>query len=218
MHLGVLGTGRAGQTVATRLVQLGHEVTMGSRHAANENALAWVAACGDHAHAGTMAEAAAFGEVVINITAGSGSLEALHAAGPANLDGKVLIDIANPLDTTSGFPPALLVANTDSLGEQIQRAFPAVRVVKTLNTMTADVMVNPAAIPGGHNVFLSGNDAGAKQTVAALLREFGWGDDDIVDLGDISTARGPEMYLPLWLRLFGAAGTPIFNIKIVKAP
>jgi 8-hydroxy-5-deazaflavin:NADPH oxidoreductase len=215
MRIGLLGTGVVGKTIATKLVQLGHDVTMGSRQAGNENAVAWASANGDHAHAGTMADAAEFGRVVINATRGSGALEALEAAGSPNLEGKVVIDISNSLDHTGGFPPMLLVANTDSLGEQIQRAFPAARVVKTLNTVTADVMVNPGIVAGGHTIFVSGNDAEAKQIAVTLLRSFGWSDDDIMDLGDITTARGPEMYVALWLRVLAKLGTPHFSIRVV---
>ncbi len=218
MHIGVLGTGVVGQTIATKLVQLGHEVTMGSRNAGNEKAVAWASAAGEHAREGTMSAAAAFGELVVNATFGGGTLEALTAAGAAHLSGKVLIDVSNPLDGTSGFPPTLLVANTDSLAEQVQRAFPDALVVKTLNTVTAAVMVDPGLIPGGHTVFVSGNDAGAKRTASELLGSFGWSDDDIVDLGDITTARGPEMYIALWVRILGRLGTSHFNIRVVKEP
>jgi len=165
---------------------------------------------------GTMAAAAEFGELVINATLGSGALEALEAASAPSLDGKVVIDISNALDSASGFPPTLLVANTDSLGKQIQRAFPRAHVVKTLNTVTAGVMVNPGLIAGGHTICVSGNDTDAKATAATLLRSFGWSDDDIIDLGDITTARGPEMYVALSLRMFSKAGTPHFNIRVVK--
>jgi len=215
MRFGVLGTGTVGQTIGTRLVDLGHEVTMGSRHAGNEKAVAWATAAGGRARAGTMTDAAVFGEIVVNATYGMGSLEALEAAGAANLAGKVLVDISNALDFSAGFPPAILNSSTDSLGERIQRAFPDARVVKTLNTINADVMVNPGLIPGGHSVFLSGNDPAAKQTVSELLRSFGWTDEDVIDLGDITTARGPEMYVALWVRLLGTFGTH-FNIRVVK--
>ncbi len=216
MRIGVLGTGMVGQTIATKLVELGHDVTMGSRSATNEKVVAWAAEAGDRAHPGTMADAAAFGEIVVNATSGAATLEALSAAGTANLAGKVLIDISNALDHASGFPPTLLTVNSDSLGEQVQRAFPDARVVKTLNTVTSDVMVNPGLIEGGHAIFVSGNDDGAKQTVATLLQSFGWGADDIIDLGDISTARGPEMYLALWLRLRMKLGISHFNIRLVR--
>ncbi len=217
MRFGVLGTGSVGRTIGTKLVELGHEVSMGSRHAGNATAVAWATAAGAAARAGTMSDAAVFGEILVNATKGTGSLEALEAAGAANLAGKVLIDISNALDGSSGFPPAVLTSSTDSLGERIQRAFPEALVVKTLNTVTADVMVNPGLIPGGHSIFVSGDDATAKRTVTGILRSFGWSDADVIDLGDITTARGTEAYLALWLRLIGKLGTSHFNIRVVTA-
>jgi predicted dinucleotide-binding enzyme len=147
---------------------------------------------------------------------GAGSLDAIGSAAPADLEGKVLLDISNPLDFSSGFPPTLSIKDTDSLAETIQRAFPGLRVVKALNTMTADVMVHPAQLSASHDVFMSGNDADAKGLVAELLAGLGWQAADIVDLGELSTARGTEMYLPLWLRLMSALGTPAFNVKVVR--
>jgi hypothetical protein len=174
-----------------------------------------VASAGARASQGTFADAAAFGELVFNCTAGTVSLEALSAAGEENLGGKVLVDVSNPLDFSKGRPPTLSVCNDDSVGEQIQRAFPEARVVKALNTMNAGVMVDPASIPGEHDVFMCGNDDGAKAQVSELLQSFGWPAERIIDLGDITAARGLEMYLPLWLRLMGAFG-PQFNIKVVR--
>jgi 8-hydroxy-5-deazaflavin:NADPH oxidoreductase len=215
MRLGVLGTGTVGRTLATKLVELGHEVKMGSRQAGNEAAVAWAGAAGEAASQGSFADAAAFGELVLNATAGAASLDALSAAGADNLGGKVLIDVANPLDASAGMPPTLTVCNDDSLSESIQRAFPDARVVKSLNTVNADVMIDPGIVPGSHTMFVSGNDEGAKGEVAGLLESFGWNRDDIMDLGDISAARGQEMYLPLWLRLYGATGTAHLNVKVV---
>jgi predicted dinucleotide-binding enzyme len=215
MKVGVLGTGSVGRTIGTKLVGLGHEVKMGSRSADNEHAAEWVASAGSGASQGTFADAAAFGELVFNCTAGTVSLEALGAAGEENLSGKVLVDVSNPLDFSQGMPPTLSVCNDDSVGEQIQRAFPDARVVKALNTMNAAIMVDPASIPGEHDVFMCGNDDGAKAQVSELLQSFGWPAELIVDLGDITAARGTEMYLPLWLRLMGAVG-PHFNIKVVR--
>jgi 8-hydroxy-5-deazaflavin:NADPH oxidoreductase len=217
MRIGVLGTGVVGQTVAGKLVELGHEAMMGSRQANNPKATEWAAAAGSGASAGSFADAARFGEIVVNATNGMASLDALQAAGAENLAGKVLIDIANPLDFSLGFPPTLSVCNSDSLGEQIQRTFPEARVVKTLNTVNADVMVNPHVVPGDHTIFVSGDDQGAKARVGELLTSFGWPAEGILDLGDISSARGVEMYLPLWLRLLHAKGTPQINISIRSA-
>jgi predicted dinucleotide-binding enzyme len=164
---------------------------------------------------GSFADAAAHGELVVNATAGEASLDALREAGEANLAGKVLVDIANGLDFSRGMPPTLLVANTDSLGERIQRAFPAVRVVKALNTMNALLMVNPRQLADGdHTVFLCGDDPEAKALVTRLLTELGW--RDVIDLGDLTAARATEMVLPIWLRLTGTLQTPAFNFKVVR--
>lgn len=215
MRFGVLGAGRVGRTLGGKLVALGHEVRLGSRAGQGEEAERWVAEAGAGAGQGTFAESAAFGEMLINATAGAYSLDALAAAGSENLSGKVLIDVANPLDTTHGMPPTLTVCNDDSLGERIQREFPHARVVKALNTVNARVMVEPARVGASHTAFLCGNDDEAKAAVRELLVAFGWPERDVMDLGDITAARGMEMYLPLWLRLWGAAGGPDFNVKVV---
>ena len=215
MKIGVLGTGSVGRTIGTKLVELGHEVMMGSRSATNEHAAEWVASAGSGASQGAFADATAFGELVFNCTSGTVSLEVLSAAGEENISGKVLVDVSNPLDFSKGRPPTLSVCNDDSIGEQIQRAFLEVRVVKALNTVNAAIMVDPASIPGEHDIFMCGNDDGAKAQVSELLQSFGWPTERIVDLGDITAARGQEMYLPLWLRLMGAVG-PQFNIKVVR--
>jgi predicted dinucleotide-binding enzyme len=216
MKFGVLGTGMVGEAIATKLVALGHEVKLGSRSAKNEKAAAWVGKAGKGASQGTFADAAAFGEILFNCTRGDASIEALRQAGAANLRGKVLIDVANPLDFSKGMPPTLFVSNDDSLGERIQREFPEAKVVKTLNTVNAGVMVDPGRVNGGeHTLFVSGNDAGAKATVTGLLREqLGW--RHVVDLGDITTARGTEAWLLLWIRLWGALGTADFNLNVVR--
>ena len=215
MRFGVLGTGMVGDAIATKLASLGHEVKMGARDAKNEKAAAWVGKAGAKASQGTFADAATFGEVLFNCTSGMASLEVLKAAGEANLAGKVLIDVSNPLDFSKGMPPTLSVSNTDSLGEQIQRAFPKTHVVKTLNTLNAQLMVEPKSLAGGdHDLFISGNDAGSKGKVKELLQTFGW--KTIHDLGDITTARGTESILPIWIRLWGALGDANFNFKIVR--
>ena len=217
MRIGVLGTGMVGPAIATKLVSLGHDVRMGSREAGNEKAVAWAAEAGEGASEGNFADAASHGELVVNCTAGVASLEALGAAGEDNLAGKVLIDIANPLDFSHGMPPTLAFCNDDSLGERIQAAFPAARVVKALNTMNCQVMVEPTRVPGDHAVFISGDDEDAKREVVGLLGSFGWPRERIVDLGGISAARGTEMYLPLWLSLYGQLKTGDFNIGVIRA-
>ena len=217
MRIGVLGTGMVGQAIGTKLVDLGHEVAMGSREAGHENAVAWVKGVGEKATEGSFADAAGHGELVINCTSGVASLAALGAAGEENLSGKTLVDVANPLDASQGFPPTLALCNDDSLGERIQAAFPASNVVKTLNTMNCQVMVEPTRVPGEHAVFVSGEDEGAKREVNDLLESFGWPEERIIDLGGIRTARGTEMYLPLWLSLYGRLGTGDFNIGVLRA-
>lgn len=227
MKIAVLGTGAVGQTIAAALLAAGHEVVVGTRDVAATLARnephpyglppfsVWLEQ-NPGAKAGAFAEAARHGEIVINAANGAASLDVLRQAGEANLNGKILIDISNPLDFSRGMPPSLTVCNTDSLGEQIQRAFPEVKVVKTLNTVTASLMVNPRQLAGGdHHLFVSGDDAAAKAQVVNLLKEwFGW--KHILDLGGIATARGVEMYLPLWLSLWGALGVGLFNIQIIK--
>jgi len=225
VNIAVLGTGMVGRAHAARLAELGHTVTVGTRdpqatlgrtdadQMGNPPYAEW-AAGHPEIQLATFADAAAGAEVVVNATNGASSLDVLALAGADNLAGKVLLDVANPLDFSAGLPPTLFVKDTDSLGEQIQRTFPEARVVKSLNTLNADLMVNPEKLPEGSSVFVSGNDDGAKTTVTALLKEYGH--RDIIDLGDITTARGTEMLLPVWLRLYGALGTPEFNFKIVR--
>jgi len=216
MKLAVLGTGVAGRTLATKLVEVGHEVVMGSRDAANPRAAEWAAAHGDRAASATFTDAARSADIVVNATAGAASLAALQSAGGGALAGKVLIDVANPLDFSHGMPPSLTVCNTDSLGEQIQRAFPKTRVVKTLNTVNADVMVDPGRVPGAHVIFVSGNEAEAKRVVVDLLGAFGWPRERVVDLGGIETARGTESYLLLWVPLMQRLGGPHFNVELAR--
>lgn len=222
----MFGTGMVGQALASRLAELGHDVMIGTRDVVaalartkpdrygNAGFGTWHA---EHPEikVGTLRETGAHGEILVNATAGAASLEVLRQAGADALAGRVLIDVANPLDFSKGMPPSLSVCNTDSLGEQIQRAFPGLKVVKALNTTNASVMAKPAVVAGGdHTLFVCGNDAEAKAEVTELVRSFGW--RDVVDVGDISAARGTEMLLPLWLRLFGALQTPLFNFKIVR--
>jgi predicted dinucleotide-binding enzyme len=229
VKIAVLGTGVVGQTLAGRLTALGHQVTVGTRHPEATMARtglqegsgpptfsAWQAE-NPQVELATFDAATVQAELIINATGGGVSLEALAVAGAANLDGKVLLDVANTLDFSNGFPPSLSVVNTDSLAEQIQRAYPAARVVKSLNTMNCQVMVDPASVPGEHVVFVSGDDPAAKATVAELLRELGWPPSAIWDLGSLSTARGAEMILPLWLSIMRKLGGGEFNFAIARA-
>ena len=224
MTIGIIGSGVVGQTIGAKLVERGEDVVLGTRSPGSLNDKRgfgqslddWLKATGSRARLGTFADAATHGEIVINATSGTVSLEALRLAGEQNLRGKILIDISNPLDFSKGRPPTLTVCNTDSVGEQIQRAFPDAKVVKTLNTTNVNIMVDPGQVAGGnHDLFVSGNDAAAKARVTELLRQwFGW--RTVIDLGDITTARGTEMLLPIWLRLWGALGSPMFNFKIAR--
>ena len=198
----MLGTGAVGTTIAGKLRELGHDVLIGSR-TAGEDAVPF-------------ADAAAHGELVFNCTNGNASLEALNAAGAENLAGKVLIDVSNALDFSQGRPPLVGVSTGDSLGEQIQRAFPETEVVKTLNTVNANVMVDPGLVPGEHDLFVSGNDDQSKAQVAELLQSFGWPAERILDLGDITAARAQELYVALWVRLMGAVGDAKFNIHVAR--
>lgn len=221
MDIAVLGTGAVGRTLAAAFADRGHAVVVGTRDPAATLARtdgdapysAWQA---EHPGVGlaTFAEAAAGADVVVNASSGMATLEVLGLAGAESLDGKVLLDVSNPLDFSAGFPPTLAVKDTDSLGEQVQRAFPGARVVKSLNTLNAGLMADPARLGSSTTVFVSGDDAEAKAVVAGLLAELGH--DDVLDLGGIETARGTEMYLPLWLRTLGALGTADFNLKIVR--
>ena len=227
MKIGIIGTGVVGKTLAAKLVVIGHEVIVGTRNinetlARKDKDMGGNPPFGEWqkqhpgVKLGTFEQAAKHGEVIISATSGSAALEPLRLAGAANLKGKVLMEVSNPLDFSKGMPPTLSIVNTDSLGEQIQRAFPEVMVVKTLNTTNALMMVNPRQVANGdHTLFICGNDASAKGKVTGYLKDwFGW--KDIIDLGDISGARGMEMILPIWLRLLGVLKTPAFNFKIVR--
>lgn len=218
MKIAVFGTGMVGDTIGSKLIELGHEVMMGSRSASNEKAKAFVAKHKSGASAGTYADAAKFGELIFNCTKGDGSIDAIRTAGNA-IDGKIIIDVSNPLDFSKGAPPSLVpsLSNTNSLGEEIQKTFPSTKVVKTLNTMWCGLMVNPNMIGGGdHTNFICGNDAGAKGKVKNLLHEFGWKNENLLDIGDITSARGSEAVLPIWLRVWSATQNGAFNFKIVS--
>lgn len=231
MKIAILGTGTVGQTLAGRLTELGHEVMLGTRNPdETQNRTArdqyggpsfkeWHAG-NTRVKLGTFAQAASFGEIIFLATQGKSTFSALDLAGNDALKSKVLIDVTNPLDFSRGMPPVLMpeFSNTTSLGEEIQKRFPGTRVVKALNTMWCGIMVKPAMIDSsGHNVFICGNDAAAKLQVSTLLKEFGWLEESMLDLGDISASRGTEMVLPLWLRIMQTVGNGAFNFNIVKA-
>ncbi|MFD6059587.1 NADPH-dependent F420 reductase [Rhodococcus wratislaviensis] len=228
MKIAVLGTGMVGRALAGRLSDLGHNVVIGTRDVATTVARTESDAMGTPPYPHwqkehpavrlvTLPEAGAHGEVVLNATNGQNALAALEAVGAEHLAGKVLLDLALPLDLSQGFPPTLTVANTDSLGEQTQRAFPDARVVKSLNSVFCEVMVDPSRVPGQHSIFVAGNDPAAKKTVEELLSEFGWPAGSVIDLGDITGARGAEMYARLYFTLHKVLGTFDFNIAVVRA-
>ena len=214
MKIGVLGTGMVGTALAGKLVSLGHEVRLGAREAGNTKAKAWASSAGKGASSGAFADAAAFGEIVFNCTLGTAALDALRAAGKANLRGKVLVDVSNALEFSGG-APRLTTAQGESLGEQVQRELPETRVVKALNTVNANVMVAPERAGGESDLFIAGNDAAAKEQIRGLLRDFGW--KHIHDLGGIAAARGMESYLLFWLALYQALKTADFNVRVVQA-
>jgi hypothetical protein len=214
MKIGILGTGMVGEAIGGKLAARGHDVKMGSRTATNEKAAAWAKKAGARASHGTFADAAAFGEIVFLCAKGEAAIDIVRSVKDG-LRGKVLVDVTNPLDFSKGMPPTLFVSNDDSLGERIQRELPDTKVVKALNTINAEVMADPARLGEPTDAFVSGNDKEAKAAVTRILREeLGW--KSVIDLGDISTARGTEGYLPLWIRLWGALGTADFNVRIVK--
>ncbi len=225
MRITVVGTGMVGQAIAGRLDELGHDVTVGTRDVVASLARtdptegsafgSWAAAHPD-VHVARLADSAEGADLVVNATSGEASLEALGEVWSGALTGTVLMDLSNPLDFSQGFPPTLFVKDTDSLGERIQAALPQARVVKTLNTLTAELMVRPGQLAGDHTVFVGGDDPAAKQVVVDLLHSMGH--TDVIDLGDITSSRGAEMFLPLWLRVMQSLGTGMFNVKVVREP
>ncbi|MBV6421330.1 MAG: hypothetical protein DAHOPDDO_02605 [Ignavibacteriaceae bacterium] len=212
--IGVLGTGEVGRTIATKLVELGYEVKMGSRTANNENAEQWTKQNGEKATAGTFAEAVQFGEIIFNCTKGEATMSVFQQAGLEFFDGKIVIDQSNSLDLSNGFPPTLLpqYINTTSLGEEIQKMLPKAYVVKTLNTVNCELMTNPEKSSGEATMLLCGNNAEAKQEVTEILHQFGW--KDILDLGEIVASRGMEMFITTWVRLFTATNNINVSFKI----
>lgn len=212
MKIGIFGTGVVGKTIGSRLIELGYEVMMGSRTPENENAVAWLNTHQKNASIGTFADVSKFAEIIFNCTKGEISLEVMKLAGLENLANKTIIDLANPLDFSKGFPPSLSICNTNSLGEEIQKLLPNSFVVKTLNTMNCELMARPDKLTGKHDVFICGNDDAAKSKVKELLSKFGWASP--IDLGDITNARGTEMLLPIWVRLYGKFQHANFNFHI----
>jgi 8-hydroxy-5-deazaflavin:NADPH oxidoreductase len=228
MKIGVIGTGFVGQMLSEKLSKTGNDVMIGTRdidslmsrddkdYLGRPPFREWSKSHPD-IKVGLFKDAASLGEVIVNAANGAGTMDALNSAGKENLSGKVILDVSNPLDFSKGMPPSFLISNTDSLGELIQRTFPDAKVVKSLNTMNGYIMVNPSFIPGDHNVFTSGNDEEAKTVVKDILKSFGWKEENMIDLGDITTSRGTEQMVALWVRVMGALNTPMFNFNIVMA-
>ena len=216
MNIGILGSGMVGKTVGAALVKHGHTVMLGTRSAEKKDVVQWVETTGGRSSAGTFEDAARFGEIHLLCTKGEATLNALQLAGTAHFKGKIVIDITNPLDFSRGMPPSLLpqFANTNSLGEEVQKALPEARVVKTLNVVNCEVMVDPRKSGGDPTMFVCGNDRAAKDGVSGILRTFGW--NDIIDLGDITAARGTEMLLPIWVRLWMSTQNGLVAFKVVR--
>jgi 8-hydroxy-5-deazaflavin:NADPH oxidoreductase len=230
MKISIIGTGTVGQTIASKLIELGYDVMLGTRNVKEKLAGKEKDGYGNppfsewhdanpKVRLGSFEESAAFGEIIFNATHGGSSLAALMLAGANNLSGKILVDISNPLDFSKGMPPSLLpgMNNTNSLGEEIQKTFPEAKVVKTLNTMWCGLMVNPGMIGGGDHInYLAGNDSSAKADIKKILKQFGWKDENLLDLGDITGARATESILPIWLRVMGTIKTGVFNFRLVR--
>lgn len=228
MKIAIIGTGMVGRGLAARLAGLGHDVAIGTRDVEDTLARSTPDGMGTPPYAQwqqenpqvrllALPDAGEHGEVVINAANGQNALATLEGVGAGPLVGKVLLDLALPLDLSEGFPPTLTISNTDSLGEQIQRAFPDARVVKSLTSVYYQVMIDPTRVPGPHSIFVAGDDSDAKRVVEEILREFGWPTESIIDLGDISGARGVEMYARLFFTLYNAFGTFDFNINVTRA-
>jgi predicted dinucleotide-binding enzyme len=220
MYIGVLGTGGVGVTIATARTEFGHYVSMGSRSANNEKAAAWIKRSNNHATQGDFNDAAAFGEIVFLCLNGEHALDAVRSIDADSVNGKIVVDVTNPLDFSKGMPPRLIegLNNSTSLGEEIQNVLPVAKVVKTFNTVNCNVMVNPKLVNNGdHTLFICGNDADAKNKVKHFLVDtFGWKPENLLDLGGIQSARGTEAYVPFWVMMMQATGSPMFNIKVVK--
>ena len=214
MRIAVVGSGGVGRTVAAGLAAIGNDVVLGTRDTSVEELVQWAREA--RVRLATPAEAVEHGELVVNATPGRASERALADAGLGAAGATILLDLANPLEGL--FPPSLFVSNTDSLAERLQRALPDVRVVKALNTVNAEIMVDPGRLAEPSALFLAGDSAVAKETVARLLGSLGWGRDQVIDLGGIEAARGAEAYLLLWVSVMGALGTARFNVRIVREP
>lgn len=213
MRIGILGTGNVAQTLARRWSEAGHQVVFGSRDPASRTASSAGSLAASLAELGapvvSLTDAVAGSEVVVNATPGAVSLDVVAGIQAGAFAGKVLIDVANA--STASFE---LVYPNSSLAEKLQEALPEAKVVKTMNTAAMSVMTWPESLPPS-SVFVSGDDDGAKGTVVGLLKDFGWADESIVDLGGIQSARGPEHYLMMFVALMQSLRKEEFNIRVV---
>jgi len=214
--IGILGTGMVGESIGTKLIELGYEVRMGSRTANNEKAMEWASKNGDRASTGTFNDAASFGELIVVCTKGDATVSVARSINPDLVKGKIIIVISNPLDFSKGMPPFLIpeLTNTNSLGEEVQKILSLANVVKTLDTVNCQIMVNPNKLSGPQTMFIAGNNSEAKKQVGELLEKFGW--NEIVDLGDITGARATEMMMPIWIRIMVTTNNVQFGFKIVR--
>jgi predicted dinucleotide-binding enzyme len=220
MKIGVLGTGAVGETIATALLAKGHTVRMGSRTPDNEKARTWVKKSKEQASQGDFNDTAAFGELLFLCLNGAHALDAVRTIEPENVKHKIVFDLTNPLDFSKGMPPSIIdgLGNTNSLGEEIQKALPNAYIIKALNTVTAKLMVEPKLVNNGdHSLFVCGNHADAKNKAKHFLVDtFGWKPDNLIDLGGIESARGSEAYVPFWVSMMQGLGTAMFNVKVVR--
>lgn len=215
MNIIILGSGQVAQALGSAFIKNGHDVAISARSTSKDEAVSWAAETGGRVLA--FSDITPDADFYLNCTAGLHSLAALEIIGKETLAGKILIDVANPLDFSNGFPPTLSVCNDRSLAEDIQDFLPETHVVKALNTVSNSVMVDPSVVPGNHHLPIAGNDAEAKKAVTSLLGEFGWKSEQVIDMGDIAMARGTEMYLALWVRMYGTFQTPNFNLEWKRA-
>ncbi|MGL4598206.1 MAG: NADPH-dependent F420 reductase [Bacteroidia bacterium] len=225
MNITILGTGSVGQTLAEKFISQGHTIIIGTRNVEETMAKTGPTSFSEWhsknpaAQLKTFSDAAKEGELIVNALNGNATLTVFQALDAAHLEKKIVIDLSNPLDFSKGFPPTLLegLNNSNSLGESIQQIHPQAHVVKTLNTMWCGFMLAPNLIQGGQHInFISGNDQKSKEVVTQLLITFGWTQETLLDLGDITNSRGTEGYLLLWTRIYAATKNGAFNLQLVK--
>jgi 8-hydroxy-5-deazaflavin:NADPH oxidoreductase len=212
-RVGVLGSGDVGRRLASGFRSRGHDVMIGSRHPGKPELHEWLSGDGTGIAAGTFAEAAAHGELIVLAVLGSAAEEAIADAGPKNFGGKVVIDATNPLDFSGGFPPKLSVTGADSLGERVQRALPDAKVVKAFNTIGNPYFVDPSFSEGQPTMLIAGDDEGAKHTVRDVLADFGW--SDVVDIGGIEGSRELEAICIVWVKIGGTRGSWDHGFKLL---